>query len=233
MTTTLKAASTFAAAGTAAAGGVYFGTDIFKEKNTVTKRTIASLLREKHPQKRLISSDSISDPDWRKAYKLYREENKDRDKGQDTWKLDSWTRPSEVSQEVDATSEFISKCNSSKLLEVSGELDSLYQQVLKYCTRDTLVKDLISESSGKRLLSSSEGQDAEAWSKVWDAYKTQNNVDGKGKDVWEFSDWSEKKSGTDLPKDFKTKCDEKAKLPTFTLENENYRNVLSWCTTDK
>ncbi|CBY92293.1 hypothetical protein HF1_02850 [Mycoplasma haemofelis str. Langford 1] len=230
MTTAFKAASTFAAAGTATAGGIYFGTDIFKEK-VVTKKTIASLLREKYPQKRLISSSSVSDLDWKKAYKTYREENKERNKGQDTWKLDGWDRPSEV-QEVDTTAEFISRCNSNKLVEVEGEQDPLYKQVLRYCTRDTLVKDLIEESSGKRLLNSTDGQDTEAWNTAWGVYKTNNNVSGKDKDTWEFSDWSEKKGGDTLPQGFKTKCDEKAKVPAFELENENYKNVLAWCTKD-
>ncbi|AEW45120.1 hypothetical protein MHC_01270 [Mycoplasma haemocanis str. Illinois] len=233
MTPVFKVTSTLVAASITTAGSIYFGTDLFREKNVVTKKTIVSLIAKKHPQKRLITSNSISDVYWKKAYRIYREENKGHDKGQDSWKLDGWTRPSEVSNEVDTTTEFISRCNSNQLVEVEGEDDFLYQQVLRYCTRDTLVKDLIEERSGKRLISSVNGQDTEAWNAAWGLYKTSNNISGKSKDTWEFSDWDSKKGGNDLPQDFKTKCDEKAKMPAFELENENYKNVLSWCTTNK
>ncbi|AEG72605.1 hypothetical protein MHF_0326 [Mycoplasma haemofelis Ohio2] len=228
MTTAFKAASTFAAAGTATAGGIYFGTDIFKGK-VVTKKTIASLLREKHPQKRLISSSSVSDLDWKKAYKTYREGNKERNKGQDIWKLDGWDRLSEV-QEVDTTTEFISRCNSNKLVEVEGEQDPLYKQVLRYCTRDTLVKDLIFENTSKQLLNSASDQDTSGWTAAWEVYRTQNKASDKGKDAWEFSDWDSKKDKTELPADYKTKCDSKASIPAFKLDNEDYKNVLNWCT---
>ncbi|CBY92284.1 hypothetical protein HF1_02760 [Mycoplasma haemofelis str. Langford 1] len=224
MTTAAKAASAVAAASTASAGGIYFGTDLLKSKKTIT-----DLIREKNPNKRLITSTTVSDDAWKKAYKAYREENKEKERGQDSWKLSDWSKPNGNIQEADTTEEFINKCKSNSGLEASKDNDLLYQQVLKYCTRATLVSDLIAENNkGRRLLKSS-GQEGEAdWQKAWNVYKQQNI--GKNSNPWSLADWDSKKAGNDLPTNYKTTCDTKSSEEAFKTDDEKYLNVLNWCT---
>ncbi|AEG72596.1 hypothetical protein MHF_0317 [Mycoplasma haemofelis Ohio2] len=224
MTTAAKAASAVAAASTASAGGIYFGTDLLKSKKTIT-----DLIREKNPNKRLITSTTVSDDAWKKAYKAYREENKEKERGQDSWKLSDWAKPNGDIQEVNTTAEFINKCKSNSGLEASKDNDLLYQQVLKYCTRATLVSDLIAENNkGRRLLKSSGQGDDNGWQTVWSTYKQHNS--GKTNDTWSLTDWSGKKGGNELPTNYKTTCDTKSSEEAFKTDDEKYLNVLNWCT---
>ncbi|AEW45127.1 hypothetical protein MHC_01305 [Mycoplasma haemocanis str. Illinois] len=225
MTHLAKVVSATAVIGTAVTGGIYLGTDFFKDK----KVEIAVLLKTSHPNKRLITSKSVSDDSWKKAYKAYREANKDKIK--DIWNLKDWTKPSATVDETNATDDFISKCNSNSKLEVDGSSDPLYEQVLAYCTRDTLVSDLISEyGKGKRLLSKDGSDQEDAWKAAWNIYKTQNKDKEENQDPWKLSEWKNKKSGNELPNDYKDKCVEYSQKPAYQLENENYKNVLDWCT---
>ncbi|AEG72624.1 hypothetical protein MHF_0345 [Mycoplasma haemofelis Ohio2] len=225
MTPLTKAASATAIAGTAATGGIYLGTDLFKDK----KVEIASLLKTAYPNKRLITSKTVSDDAWKKAYKAYREANKDKTK--DIWSLKDWTKPQATVEETNATDDFISKCNSNSKLSVVGKDDPLYKQVLAYCTRDTLVSDLISEyGKGKKLLSKDGSDQDAAWKAAWNVYKTRNKDKGENLDPWKLNNWNTKKSGDELPDNYKDKCVEYSKKAAYQLEDENYKNVLDWCT---
>ncbi|AEW45110.2 hypothetical protein MHC_01220 [Mycoplasma haemocanis str. Illinois] len=224
MTVAAKVVSTSVAVGATSVGGVYLGTELFRNR-----KTIVDLIREKNPSKRLISFSSVSYDAWKKAYKVYKEENKEREKGQDSWKLNGWSKHSGDVQETDATEEFINKCKSNSNLEASKNNDFLYQQVLKYCTRATLVSDLIVENNkGRKLLKSSSSGDDSDWKKVWNVYKQQNI--NKASDTWSLTDWSNKKSGDELPSNYKTTCDTKFAEEVFRTDDEKYLNVLNWCT---
>ncbi|CBY92309.1 hypothetical protein HF1_03010 [Mycoplasma haemofelis str. Langford 1] len=222
MTALTKAASATAVAGTAAGGGIYFGTDLLKSK----KVDISSLMKEVDPQKRFITATSTGGDSWKAAYKAYRES------GKDVWGLGVKTASPETL--IDATTEFLAKCKSNGKVKVSGKDDPLYKQVLAYCTRDTTVRDLIEEGkTGRKLLDSSDtGNDKESgWEDAWTAYRTKNHVEGgTSQNPWEVEGWDNKKTGNTLPTDYKTKCAEKAKQPAYRLEDENYKNVLAWCT---
>ncbi|AEW45125.1 hypothetical protein MHC_01295 [Mycoplasma haemocanis str. Illinois] len=222
MTLLTKAVFVTAVVGTATGGGIYFGSDLFKS----TPVNISSLMKEVDPQRRLITTSEAGDDYWKAAYKSYRES------GKDVWGLGVG---SSISQElIDATSEFIAKCKSNGQLNVYGKDDPLYRQVLAYCTRNTTVRDLIEEGkTGRRLLdASANGSDKETgWEDAWKAYRTQNNVGGgSGKNPWGVEGWESKRAGDTLPTNYKTKCAEKAKQPAYKLDDENYRNVLAWCT---
>ncbi|CBY92300.1 hypothetical protein HF1_02920 [Mycoplasma haemofelis str. Langford 1] len=212
---------------TATAGAVYFGTDLFKEE--ISKRTISSLLREKNPEKRLIIAAPPSDKAWKDAWANYRNENKD----SNPWGIKTWSKITQDVQSGDnAPDDFVSKCATQTILEVPNEKDSLYVEVLKYCTRNTVVSDLIAENTSKKLLNGTGDQDSGGWAAAWEVYRTQNKASSKTKDTWEFSDWDSKKDKTELPTDYKTKCTSQANVPAFTLDNKNYKNVLAWCTKD-
>ncbi|CBY92316.1 hypothetical protein HF1_03080 [Mycoplasma haemofelis str. Langford 1] len=228
MTALAKGASAAALTGTAATGGIYFGTDLFKNEN---KTAISSLIKNTNPEKRLITSKGVGDDVWKKAYKAYREANKDNEK--DIWGLKDWTKPNDPIVETNATEEFISKCDSNSKAEVSNKDDLLYKQVLAYCTRDTLVSDLISEgNTGKKLLDKNvSGSDQDSgWQEAWKVYRTQNSSKGAGQDPWGLESWDTKKDKDELPNNYKDKCVEHANKPAHQLDDENYRNVLSWCT---
>ncbi|CBY92314.1 hypothetical protein HF1_03060 [Mycoplasma haemofelis str. Langford 1] len=230
MTTLFKGASAAALAGTGAAGGIYFGTDLFKAEE-VKKVSISSLIRDANPEKRLITATTVGDADWKAAYKTYIERNKDNEK--DIWSLKGWSKPVGEVTLTEATQEFLSACDSNSKVEVSEKEDPLYQQVLSYCTRNTLVSDLIKErSNGKQLLdtsSSGSGQEEE-WKAAWGVYRTQNKDSGNGKNPWGINNWETEKEKEELPSDYKSKCAERVKKPAHKFDNEDYVNVLAWCT---
>ncbi|AEW45135.1 hypothetical protein MHC_01345 [Mycoplasma haemocanis str. Illinois] len=223
MTPLFKVVLGFSSVGTITTGALYVS-GIFK--NRVKKIAIYSLLNDANPEKRLITSKAVEDDVWKKAYMTYRTENKSLDK--DIWNLKDWNKPSNPVIETNATEEFISKCEFNSKVKVTGTDDLLYRQVLAYCTRDTLVSDLIKEGTTGRTLLTNTSSD-EDWKAVWNTYKSSNEVASGGIDKWKFSDWSEKKGGDTLPTEYKARCSEKASEPAFKTTDIKYLDVLNWC----
>ncbi|AEG72612.1 hypothetical protein MHF_0333 [Mycoplasma haemofelis Ohio2] len=208
------------AGATATAGAVYFGTDLFKEE--ISKRTISSLLREKNPERRLLTSSiETSDQAWKDAWAQYRNKNKE----SNPWGLKNLSK---ITQDV-PPDDFVSKCSFKSGLEISDDSDPLYREVLSYCTRDTLVSDLIVENNRTLLTSTSPSED---WQKAWEVYRTNNADKTQGKDAWQLTEWDSKKNGNTHTSDYQTKCAEKAKVKAFDLNSEVYKRVLAWCTKD-
>ncbi|CBY92313.1 hypothetical protein HF1_03050 [Mycoplasma haemofelis str. Langford 1] len=225
--TLAKGALGLGAASATATGAAYAG-GLFNKNSK--EELVSTLLKIFHPQKRLITASERSDSKWKEAWKKYKKDNEAKKSGEDSWSLKGWTKPdaSKVNSDEAAPDYFVRECKSRSSQKTSGTSSDLYQNVLKYCTRDTLVSDLISEyGKGKKLLttSSSEGD----WKEVWKLYRDQNKANNKSVDDWKFSDWGAKKEGDTLPTDYQKKCSEKSLEPAFEIGDVKYLNVLTWC----
>ncbi|CBY92263.1 hypothetical protein HF1_02550 [Mycoplasma haemofelis str. Langford 1] len=225
MSTSLKAATGVLGVGTAAAGG----TLAYKELTKPATHLIKDLLVTKNPRKRLIAkSEDGSSAEWKAAWKLYATSYKEHNKNPFSLTLAKPTETLDGSQ--NAPVEFMDKCESLVKERVLNEGDDKYQGVLQYCTRATLVSDLISENHpSKKVLSKTEAGSSAGWKRAWSSYKIYNTDKTKDKDTWKLSDW-ESQSGDDAPESFKTKCEEKVKVEAFELSNEDYLNAVKWCT---
>nr|WP_045118479.1 hypothetical protein [Mycoplasma haemocanis] len=223
-----KGALGLVAVGVTATGVVYASG--FLDKNTTKEELISSLLSVSHPQKRFIKASDGTDPRWKEAWKRYKKDNESKKTGADVWSLVGWIKPnsSKVNNDEPAPDYFIQECKSRSSHKTAGTSSELYKSVLKYCTRDTLVSDLISEyGQGKRILSNSSSE--EEWKEVWKIYRDQNKVNSKSIDDWKFSDWGTTKDGDTLPTDYKKKCAEMSAELAFETTDIKYLNVLSWC----
>ncbi|AEW45118.1 hypothetical protein MHC_01260 [Mycoplasma haemocanis str. Illinois] len=209
--------------GSAIGGGIFAGSKYFLKG--VEKSSLFSLLKAKNPEKRLISKTiSNSDPTWKAAWKNYLLSNSN-----------SWSLNVEGAKK-DGTdvppSDFINRCYEKSEGMVEDEKDPLYSQFLNYCTRDTLIKDLVLDSASKRFLDKTSGKDTSEWKSSWDSYKSKNADKTTGKDKWALTDWQEKHGQNDAPDSFKNKCTEKASVSAYSgsLLVEDYERVLDWCT---
>ncbi|AEG72599.1 hypothetical protein MHF_0320 [Mycoplasma haemofelis Ohio2] len=227
MTSVAKVASGVAAASTASAGGIYFGTDLFKSSNLPKKEKVSSLLKTTNPERRLITSKELSDSHWKTTWKLYIERERSKSVEKDIWGLNGWSKPTSDVQLEDAIQSFIDACSSKKDLEVVDANDDLYKQVLDFCTRETLVKDLVSETSGKTSLVGTD--DSAGWNNAWKAYKDSHS--GKdGTDTWTINNWSTEKNNTNAPQAFKDECGKKLETKTWDKKHADYVNFIGWCT---
>ncbi|AEG72564.1 hypothetical protein MHF_0282 [Mycoplasma haemofelis Ohio2] len=232
MSTLLKGSLGLLGAGSATtAGAIYLGTDIFKSKED-KKVSISKLLKTSNPEKRLITSSQASDGDWKEAWKNYRVANKGKKLNEDEWKLSGWVTPQDgnITNTENASDSFMNTCSINKDKEVSGTDDPLYKAVLVYCTRSTLVSDLISDNyPNKKILTSANNDDA-GWKEAWTQYKTDNSGKStQNSDAWQLAGWPTSTPDTVL-ESFKTKCGEKVKVATFKTDNEDYTNAVKWCT---
>ncbi|AEG72587.1 hypothetical protein MHF_0307 [Mycoplasma haemofelis Ohio2] len=217
-----KAGAGVAGAGAAATtGGILLHKELTKPKTYL----IRDLLASKNPEKRLISksTDGSSD-EWKAAWKLYSQAYKDNNKNPFSLTLE---KPSTVDGNQKAPIEFMNKCEFLLNQKVSSEADDNYKNVFQYCTRDTLVSDLITEN-GRKLIGESEGK--EAWQKTWDDYKGKNSTHSNGKDHWTLNGWDNQKNQADAPQVFKQECTKRSKSKAHTLDNKDYQDVLLWCT---
>ncbi|CBY92253.1 hypothetical protein HF1_02450 [Mycoplasma haemofelis str. Langford 1] len=223
-----KSAAGVLGLGTATAGAVYFGRDLVGGEDKV-KTPIKELIKTANPHKRLIEGSTVSDPHWKEVWKEYR--NANLNKGVDFWNIQGWQKPTgNVTNSDDASSHFISACSSKLNEEVESSKDPLYLQVISYCTRDALISDLIKEKGNGKTLLSKEGNDSEAWKAVWTSYKTGNTNKAKGQDKWGLSDWDTKNNDVSAPDSFKDKCKEKSEKKTVDSSEDDYKEVLDWCT---
>ncbi|AEG72609.1 hypothetical protein MHF_0330 [Mycoplasma haemofelis Ohio2] len=204
-------------------GGILMGSNFFGKDQE--KTSLSSLMKTKNPEKRLISrSVSGSDATWKAAWKRYLDSNSN------VWALTIGTAKKDGNDEAPAA--FLNKCaeNSDALIE--NERDPLYSQVLSYCTRDTLIKDLISESGSRRFLDGTSGKDTAEWKAAWEAYKSKNTNKEDKQDKWSLSDWKDKHSQGEALDSFKNKCTEKSSINAYSQSSlvEDYGLVLDWCT---
>ncbi|AEW45089.1 hypothetical protein MHC_01115 [Mycoplasma haemocanis str. Illinois] len=225
MSIPLKVAIGVFGAGAASAGGAF----VYKIFTKPTTHSIKDLLLVKNPEKRLISkSENGSSAEWKAAWKLYAAAYKDYDSNPFSLALQKPTETPDGSQ--NAPAEFMNKCESLSKEHVFNVEDNKYKEVLKYCTRATLVSDLILENyPSKKILSKTEAGSTNGWKKAWSSYKTSNTDKTKDKDIWKLNDWNSQ-NGVDAPESFKNKCEEKVKVEAFELSNEDYLNAVEWCT---
>ncbi|AEG72598.1 hypothetical protein MHF_0319 [Mycoplasma haemofelis Ohio2] len=223
-------AASATAAGVAYAGGAFSPSG---EKEEVVSR----LIKTANPGKRVIVTTDVNDSNWKEAWKLYREDNKDKNVGEDIWKLKDWTKPDSgtINNTDQAPASFISECHSRSSNKTIKTDSNLYKEVLRYCTKDTQVSDLIAENNKDKTLLDTSSQSGDSspsadWINAWEVYKKYNEGKGASADAWQLESWESKKAGTVLPSDFKTKCATKLQTKTFDLNNEDYRGVLAWCT---
>ncbi|CBY92268.1 hypothetical protein HF1_02600 [Mycoplasma haemofelis str. Langford 1] len=218
-----KVATGVLVGGTAAAGGSF----LYKGTSKPQTYSIKDLLASKNPEKRLIStSDSGSSAEWKAAWKAYRDTYKDRDSN--PFSLTA-TQLKDSSSDPNAPNELISGCKSLFMEQVVDTEGEKYKTVLGYCTRNTLVKDLILESN-RNLMPESGGN----WGEIWKDYRKANEGKGKDQDTWKLTDWENKKdqdssASDDLPKKCKTKLETSSGVKTVN----DYQDVVNWCSTAK
>ncbi|AEW45077.1 hypothetical protein MHC_01055 [Mycoplasma haemocanis str. Illinois] len=206
--------------GTVATGSIYLGKDLIVARNQKTKTSIEELIETVNPDKRFISRPGTSSH-WRAVWSEYKKDN-------NVWNLAGLDTTTASSTE-DAPQEFMDACDSKKEQEVLDKGDSLYSQVVKYCTRNTLVRDLINETEGKTLLTKgSDFATNQDWKTVWELYKQDNN--GKNTDSWDIGSWSSNKDSSNVPDAFATKCGTKSEVEEYQLDQSNYLDVLKYCT---
>ncbi|CBY92270.1 hypothetical protein HF1_02620 [Mycoplasma haemofelis str. Langford 1] len=222
--TPAKAAMGALAGGSTVAGGSLVYKEMSKPK--VTKKSVSELIKNLKKDKRLISASALSDPAWKATWKKYREDNKSRDS--DVWGVTGWTKEGSI-VEKDTVQGFINACKDKISREIEGDKDPLFDQVVLYCTRDTLVSDLIAETKGKTLLTKGDNfQNDTHWKAVWDLYKKDNTSSNK----WNLSDWSSSNSQANVPASFAEECLKKSQVKEHRLDQPAYTEVLKYCTKD-
>ncbi|CBY92267.1 hypothetical protein HF1_02590 [Mycoplasma haemofelis str. Langford 1] len=207
--------------GAAATGGflAYNGVSNSKTKTY----SIKDLLATKNPKKRLIAkSTDGSSPEWKAVWKLYATEYKNNN--HNLFSLASINSEKTIDDNQPAPSEFMSKCESLVMEHVVNEKDDKYQGVLKYCTRDALIKDLILES-GRVVL-----QESDDWGDSWKSYRAANTDKEDQQDTWKLKDWNTKKSNdSTISDDLKKKCKEKLEAKVGDQVDGDYSNIVKWC----
>ncbi|AEG72583.1 hypothetical protein MHF_0303 [Mycoplasma haemofelis Ohio2] len=222
----LKGVAGVLGAGAVATGGAL----AYKGLSKPTTHSVKDLLSIKNPEKRLISKSlGGSSEEWKAAWKLYALDYKNNDKNPFSLTTEKPTTDPDGKQE--ASTEFIDKCVSLSVGQVVDEKDNSYRDVLKYCTRATLIKDLISENHpNRKILSNTGSEDAEGWKAAWSRYKQRNPAQkAQGNDEWKLTDWATH-STDDAPNGLKTKCGEKIKLEIFDTNHKDYKDTVDWCT---
>ncbi|AEG73441.1 hypothetical protein MHF_1201 [Mycoplasma haemofelis Ohio2] len=208
-------------AGLAALGAYKFG-------SSEELKTISSLLSSKNKDKRkLVKSTDGAEDSWKKAWKAYRENFNST--GKDPFSLSLIKRTSPVNLD-NATQAFMGACETQETKKVKDSKSEDYQLFLQYCTRDTLMSDLVKESGRKALVkSNTESSDAK-WVKVWDEYKKYNTVKTAQSDHWKLDDWDNKNSSSTVPVSFMNKCDSELNRVYYDANGDDFKKVMGWCT---
>ncbi|AEW45768.1 hypothetical protein MHC_04560 [Mycoplasma haemocanis str. Illinois] len=194
-------------------------------------QTISELIKTRNPEKRLISSPSLEDSDWKKSWEAYRKDNKGAVKGKDTFQLPDWSGPisEAISDGVNALQSLLNACSEKSNQKVLPD-SKLYKDVLSYCTRGTLISDLIKDS-GKTALSKTASVDTKEWKDAWERYRLANK--SSSTDVWGVNTFSTVKENANQspPEDFRTKCE--THLKSSDISNlELLERVKNWCTVE-
>ncbi|AEG72584.1 hypothetical protein MHF_0304 [Mycoplasma haemofelis Ohio2] len=210
------------AGGATVTGGALAYREISKE-SPKTKRSIRELIANLKKDKRIISkSEAGNSKEWQEAWKLYKGDHQNSESN--PFSISSEKLKDSVSDQ-NAPTEFMSKCESLSSEEVLDEKDSKYQDVLKYCTRNTLVQDLVLES-GRNLINETNGN----WSESWKSYRAANSGKGNNQDTWKLSDWESKKNDDSTISDnLKVKCKEKLGEVSGVKSVQDFQDVVNWC----
>ncbi|AEW45762.1 hypothetical protein MHC_04530 [Mycoplasma haemocanis str. Illinois] len=192
---------------------------------------ISKLIETHNPNKRLITSKSLDDSNWKKIWAAYRTANKDVAKGKDIFRLPDWNGPisGDISEEK-AVQSLLNAC-SEKFHQKALPNSRLYQDVLKYCTRDALISDLIKESGRKPLSKSENNANSAEWRGAWASY-VKVNAENTG-DAWGINNYQSEKSKSgdsfEVSEDFRNKCE--SKLASNSIDDKTLlEQVKSWCT---
>ncbi|AEW45076.1 hypothetical protein MHC_01050 [Mycoplasma haemocanis str. Illinois] len=220
----LKLSAGLLGVGTVAAGGVL----VYKGLSKPLTYSIKDLLAVENPEKRLISKSSDgSSAEWKEAWKLYLSSYKK--DGKNPFFLSKDKPNTEPDGKENAPAEFMNKCEEFSRDMVVDKKDNRYQNVLDYCTRNTLIQDLIQEL-GRTLLKES-GDD---WSVGWESYRKANAGRQQSQDIWKLSDWSNaQNSSSPVSEDFKKKCKDKLESSVGAKVDDDYQNVVNWCSKPK
>ncbi|CBY93125.1 hypothetical protein HF1_11170 [Mycoplasma haemofelis str. Langford 1] len=185
--------------------------------------SISDLIKSKNPEKRLLDKNS-SEEAWKAAWKAYREANKNKEK--DIWSIEGWTTGASKDSE-EAPDTFKQGCAS----RIRGS-SKLYDEVISYCTRKTILADLVKESSGRALLAKESGGGSAAWKAVWTEYKKSDTTHTNGKDAWKIDTWSSIHSSENAPDTFMDKCKSNSEVEGHNPDSELYKQLLKYCTTE-
>ncbi|CBY92259.1 hypothetical protein HF1_02510 [Mycoplasma haemofelis str. Langford 1] len=219
----MKGIAGLAAASVVSVSSIYFGTDLLK-----SKRSVSELIKALRKDKRLITGSSVEDPYWKAAWKKYRADNNS--KASDAWGIKGWVKVVGEIPDDNAPQDFINSCKDKRERKIVNENNPLFFQVVSYCSRDTLVSDLIKENyPSKKILEKVDQGNSDGWKAAWASYKNVNTVKTKDHDIWKLTDWPSQ-SAENAPDTFMNKCAEKVKVTAFDLNNEDYLNAVRWCT---
>ncbi|AEG73566.1 hypothetical protein MHF_1330 [Mycoplasma haemofelis Ohio2] len=159
---------------------------------------------------------------WKARWTAYVDGNKN------DWKLGDYE--AKKGDKTQAPESFVDACSSNAEVEVSGIGDPLYEQVVKHCSKEFSISELISKSAKFTILNTTESnQDTEAWKSSWQSYLEDNGDNNP----WELSTgtWSAVKADkNNLPSDFKTKCGSKKDEKVFWDKDEKFVRFTRWCT---
>ncbi|AEW45742.1 hypothetical protein MHC_04430 [Mycoplasma haemocanis str. Illinois] len=206
-------------------GVVAFG--VYKLNSSEELKTISSLINSQRNKRKLIKSESGSEEAWKTAWQEYRKNFNNLDTN--PFSL-TWTKGDSPASE-NATQAFMDACEVQGTKKVKDSKSKDYELFLKYCARDTLMSDLVSENSKRKALvkKDSESEDAN-WKAVWEEYKKENKDKSNQKDHWKLNDWSTKHSENKVPVSFMERCDQELKRVYYDNEGDDYKKVISWCT---
>ncbi|AEW45783.1 hypothetical protein MHC_04635 [Mycoplasma haemocanis str. Illinois] len=195
------------------------------------EQSISDLIKTKNPEKRLISATAVGDGAWKKAWQAYRTANKSALVSEDTFRLSDWSGviSGEIKDTDDAKQTFLDACfvNSKKKVLSNSQL---YKDVLNYCTRDTTISDLVTDSK-KTVLSKEIQKSDPKWKAAWERYRLANK--DLGTDTWAASGFSSAKDNADQDalEGFRDQCE--SKLSSSSIHDKNLlEQVKSWCTVE-
>ncbi|AEG73444.1 hypothetical protein MHF_1204 [Mycoplasma haemofelis Ohio2] len=204
-----------------AGGMLLYGSPSPSFEKPVT-HSFRDLMLSKHRGRRLISGNANSSH-WLSGWKIYLES-----KENNPWNLSSWSPNNTWFENV--PSDFMKACEDNSERDMSGANDPLYDQVIKYCTRNTTVLDLIDENaSGRELMAKVTGLSDTHWNAALRSYK--DELEKTKSDVWGL-----KKDGqsSEITMDaFMDKCLEESSAEAWDISSPTYTRVLSWCTKAK
>ncbi|AEW45115.1 hypothetical protein MHC_01245 [Mycoplasma haemocanis str. Illinois] len=171
---------------------------------------ISLLLEKNRPDKRLLFKERGSgDADWKSAWQRY---------------VSTYSGSGKNPFAVDLTSangnvpdEFMAGCEALFKEKVLSSEDDKYEQVLEYCTRDTLVSDFTWEA-GKQL--ADDGQLQELWKKYY----------ANSDDFWNLK---KNQGENSMPQDFKTKCSAEFNVKTGNAKHPSVERTITYCSKDR
>ncbi|AEG73560.1 hypothetical protein MHF_1324 [Mycoplasma haemofelis Ohio2] len=217
---------TKAAAGLGAVSGAS-GLGYLAAKNFSTnedKKTSISQLFEKEGRVLLVRGQDTAQ--WNARWKAYVGENGN------VWKLGDYD--AKKGNADTAPDSFIGKCVDSSKVRVSGIEDPLYLEVVKHCSKEFSISDLISKSSKFVALNTADNQEDGEWKNAWKSYLADNR-DGQD-NPWGLSsnNWNSVKTQKEnLPTDFKTTCNTKKNETVLWEKDSKFLNFIRWCSKAK